>query len=63
MADDQFEQQRRSIDDVRDEMRQSFVTMHETLTNMKSVLENKIRMSEEGLHLELAQLRKLVVLV
>ncbi|VDP87864.1 unnamed protein product [Echinostoma caproni] len=63
MADEQYEQQRKSIDDIRDEMRQGLQTMHDTMTNMKSVLENKIRMSEENLQIELAQLRKLVVLV
>ncbi|THD21000.1 Subfamily M23B non-peptidase ue (M23 family) [Fasciola hepatica] len=63
MADDQFDQQRKCIDEIRDEMRQSLVAMHDTITNMKSVMENKIRMSEENLQLELAQLRKLVVLV
>ncbi|VDP40756.1 unnamed protein product [Schistosoma curassoni] len=63
LSDDLYEHHRQTIETVREEMRQGFHTMHDTLTSAKSVLENKLRISEETLHMELSQLRKLIVLV
>ncbi|KAH9583173.1 hypothetical protein MS3_00007669 [Schistosoma haematobium] len=63
LSDDLYEHHSQTIETVREEMRQGFHTMHDTLTSAKSVLENKLRISEETLHMELSQLRKLIVLV
>ncbi|CAI2730304.1 unnamed protein product [Schistosoma spindalis] len=63
LSDDLYEHHRQTIETVREEMREGFHTMHDTLTSAKSVLENKLRISEETLHMELSQLRKLIVLV
>ncbi|CAH8516463.1 unnamed protein product [Schistosoma turkestanicum] len=63
LSDDLYEHHRQTIEAVREEMREGFHTMHDTLTSAKSVLENKLRISEETLHMELNQLRKLIVLV
>ncbi|OON16872.1 hypothetical protein X801_07301 [Opisthorchis viverrini] len=62
LSDELYENHRGLVDAVREEMRQGFCTTHDTISNMKSVLESKIRISEENLQLELGQLRKLVVL-
>ncbi|CAL8074509.1 unnamed protein product [Calicophoron daubneyi] len=63
MSDDIYERHRSATEEIRDELRQGFAAMHDTITNMKSVLENKMRITEEGLQLEMGQLRKLIVLV
>nr|CAH8855765.1 unnamed protein product [Trichobilharzia regenti] len=63
ISDDLYDHNRQSIEAVREEMREGFHTIHETVTSAKSVLENKLRISEETLHMELSQLRKLIVLV
>lgn len=63
LTEDVFDQQRNSIDLLREEMHQGLYTMHETITSVKAVLENKLRLAEENLHMELAQLRKLIILV
>ncbi|KAH8870821.1 Protein FAM81B [Schistosoma japonicum] len=63
LSDDLYEHHRQTVETVREEMREGFHTMHDTLTSAKSVLENKLRISEETLHMELNQLRKLIVLV
>ncbi|KAF7256973.1 Subfamily M23B non-peptidase ue (M23 family) [Paragonimus skrjabini miyazakii] len=63
MADEVCDNHRGTMDAIRDELRQGFATAHDTIQNMKSVLESKMRISEENLQLELGQLRKLVVLV
>ena len=63
LADELFDQHRNDVESLREEMREGFHTMHDTVTSVKSVLENKLRISEEALHIELSQLRKLIVLV
>ena len=45
------------------ESREGFATVHETVANMNKVVEGKRALLEEQLRKELAQLRKMVVLI
>lgn len=45
------------------ESREGFATVHETVANMNKVIEGKRTLLEEQLRKELAQLRKMVVLI
>ena len=48
---------------LKQECRQGFATVHESITNSKQVLEGKLLLSEEQLRKEISHVRKMVVLV
>lgn len=45
------------------ECREGFSTVHESITNMKTVMEGKRKILEDQLRKEISQIRKMVVLV
>jgi hypothetical protein len=45
------------------ETREGFSTVHESITNMKTVMEGKRKILEDQLRKEISQIRKMVVLV
>ncbi|PAA90101.1 hypothetical protein BOX15_Mlig013284g1 [Macrostomum lignano] len=45
------------------ELREGFSTVHETVSSMRSVTEGKIKLLEESLRKDIAQIRKMVVLI
>lgn len=45
------------------ETREGFSTVHESITNMKTVMEGKRKLLEDQLRKEISQIRKMVVLV
>ena len=59
-------QKQRSADDVghvRRECRDGFAVVHESITNMKQVMDGKRKLLEEQIRKEIAQIRKMVVLI
>lgn len=48
---------------LKNECRQGFATVHDSITNSKHVLEGKLTLSEEQLRKELGHIKKMVVLV
>lgn len=61
-SDEILEHNRRITDPIREEMRKGLSNAHDSIAHVKSVLDSKVRISEENLHQELAALRKLVSL-
>lgn len=45
------------------ECREGFSTVHESISNMKTVMEGKRKLLEDQLRKEIGQLRKMIVLV
>ena len=45
------------------ECREGFTTVHESISNMKTVMEGKRKILEDQLRKEIGQIRKMVVLV
>ena len=48
---------------LKNECRQGFTTVHDSITNSKQVLEGKLTLSEEQLRKEIGHVKKMVVLV
>ena len=55
--------QKENMSSVRREVRDGFTVVHESITNMKQVLDGKLRLLEEQIRKEMAQIRKMVVLI
>ncbi|CAH8542096.1 unnamed protein product [Dicrocoelium dendriticum] len=62
VSDEILEHNRRITDPIREEMRKGLSNTHDAIAHVKSVLESKIRITEENLQQELGQLRKIVSL-
>ncbi|KAL3866732.1 hypothetical protein ACJMK2_044013 [Sinanodonta woodiana] len=56
-------QQQDEIAKIKRETRDGFSTVHESISNMKTVMDGKRKLLEEQLRKEISQLRKMVVLV
>lgn len=63
MLDSGLNRQNEEIGKVKRESRAGFSTVHDTIVDMKKVLEGKLGILEERLRKEIGQLRKMVVLV
>ena len=48
---------------LKKECREGFSTVHESITNMKQVMDGKRKLLEEQLRKEIGQIRKMVVLI
>ncbi|XP_061174278.1 protein FAM81A-like isoform X2 [Saccostrea echinata] len=56
-------QQKEEFSRLKREVREGFSTVHESITNMKTVMEGKRKILEDQLRKEMSQIRKMVVLV
>ena len=59
-------QKKRSSEDVghvKRECRDGFTVVHESITNMKQVMDGKRKLLEEQIRKEISQIRKMVVLI
>jgi len=63
MLDGGLNRQNDEIAKIRRESHAGFSTVHDTIVDMKKVLEGKLAILEERLRKEISQLRKMVVLV
>lgn len=57
---------KRQSDDImklKRECREGFLTIHESITNMKQVMEGRRKLLEEQIRKEMGQIRKMVVLI
>ncbi|KAK3588380.1 hypothetical protein CHS0354_018181 [Potamilus streckersoni] len=61
--DANLRQQQDEISKIKRETRDGFSTVHESISNMKTVMDGKRKLLEEQLRKEISQLRKMVVLV
>ena len=51
------------ITKLKRECREGFATVHESISNVKTVMEGKRKLMEDQLRKEIGQIRKMVVLV
>lgn len=63
MVTSSIEQQWEKFKGFKNECRQGFLSVHESITNSKSVLEGKLTLSEEQLRKEIGHIKKMVILV
>jgi transcriptional regulator of heat shock response len=61
--DGSLRQQHDEIAKVKRDTRDGFSTVHESISNMKTVMEGKRKLLEDQLRKEISQIRKMVVLV
>lgn len=61
--DSSLHQQHEEIAKVKRDTRDGFSTVHESISNMKTVIEGKQKLLEDQLRKEISQIRKMVVLV
>lgn len=55
--------QQEEFSKLKREVREGFSTVHESISNMKTVMEGKRKILEDQLRKEISQIRKMVVLV
>lgn len=55
--------QQEEFSKLKREVREGFATVHESISNMKTVMEGKRKILEDQLRKEISQIRKMVVLV
>ena len=55
--------QHEDINKLKRDTRDGFSTVHESISNMKTVMEGKRKLLEDQLRKEISQIRKMVVLV
>ena len=63
MMENYNSKQQAEIQRLKSECREGFVTVHESITNMKQVMEGKRKLLEEQIRKEISQIRKMVVLI
>ncbi|KAL3309479.1 FAM81A, partial [Cichlidogyrus casuarinus] len=63
MADELTNRQFDDLQELRNEIREGFKTLHDSIQNSKTVLDGKHKLLEENLRQELSQIRKMVVLM
>ncbi len=61
--DGHLRRQKEDIDKLKRECREGFSTVHESISNMKQVMDGKRKLLEEQLRKEIGQIRKMVVLI
>ena len=63
MVEKSLREQADKFNRLRSECRQGFASVHDSITNSKSVLEGKLTLSEEQLRKEIGHVKNMVVLV
>lgn len=63
MIETSVRQQSDQLLKLKNEFREGFGTVHESISNSKQVMEGKLILSEEQLRKEMAHIRKMVILV
>lgn len=61
--DNQSRKQSSDTERLKREFREGFATVHESITNMKHVMDGKRKLLEEQIKKEIGQIRKMVVLI
>ena len=61
--DAHLKRQTGEIQRLKKECREGFATVHETISHMKQVMDGKRKLLEEQIRKEIAQIRKMVVLI
>ena len=61
--DTHLKRQTGEIARLKKEAREGFATVHETISHMKQVMDGKRKLLEEQIRKEIAQIRKMVVLI
>lgn len=63
MVENVVRQQQEKFSRLKSDCREGFVSVHDSITNSKSVLEGKLTLSEEQLRKEINHIKNMVVLV
>ena len=63
IMDSGFRRQSEDTAKLKRECREGFATVHESISNMKQVMDGKRRLLEEQLRKEISAIRKMVVLI
>lgn len=63
LVDEHSRKSSEEVQRLKRECREGFSAVHESITNMKQVVEGKRKLMEEQLRKEISQIRKMVVLV
>ena len=61
--DGYIRRQKGDLDKLKRKCREGFSSVHDSISNMKQVMEGKRKLLEEQLRKEIGQIRKLVVLI